>query len=292
MSNFSRIILHIGTQKTGTTSVQHTFSANREQLSEQGFIYPVSQVCRPDMPQDGVMHLDTLLIAMEENVPDHVRRRLRSDVDAKKALEGFHRIAAEASGTALVLSCEHLSNYCHPRHIVRLRDALSPLAGRVEVLVVVRSQHEMVPSVWGQGIKAGATIPLAARLANHKWLRRFDRMQRIAPWGDVFGDTNVTMIPYCTDVIGSMFATIGVAEGGISSRYDQENRSLCAPAAEIMRRLNRLDLEEHLRRELLALLLKIEGPRIGLTLEQRTLLQDHFAASNAAFSERFGPIPL
>lgn len=35
-----QIHLHIGTHKTGTTALQQTLAENREQLVQQGFLYP------------------------------------------------------------------------------------------------------------------------------------------------------------------------------------------------------------------------------------------------------------
>ena len=36
----STLHLHIGSGKTGTTSIQEVFHANRQQLKKQGFLYP------------------------------------------------------------------------------------------------------------------------------------------------------------------------------------------------------------------------------------------------------------
>src|SRR5690606_40699353 len=35
-----RIVLHIGTEKTGTSSIQHFLSKNRAALAAEGFVYP------------------------------------------------------------------------------------------------------------------------------------------------------------------------------------------------------------------------------------------------------------
>ena len=37
-----KLILHIGTAKTGTTTLQHWFASNRESLQAQGIYYPKS----------------------------------------------------------------------------------------------------------------------------------------------------------------------------------------------------------------------------------------------------------
>ena len=37
-----KLILHIGTAKTGTTTLQHWFASNRESLQVQGIYYPNS----------------------------------------------------------------------------------------------------------------------------------------------------------------------------------------------------------------------------------------------------------
>lgn len=36
----SKVVLHIGTEKTGTTSIQHFMSQNRQALLAKGIVYP------------------------------------------------------------------------------------------------------------------------------------------------------------------------------------------------------------------------------------------------------------
>src|SRR5688572_14535297 len=40
-----RLILHAGTHKTGTTSIQAALAENRRWLSERGFVYPQLSFC-------------------------------------------------------------------------------------------------------------------------------------------------------------------------------------------------------------------------------------------------------
>ena len=46
-TRFRRAILHIGTEKTGTTTLQHFFSANRTRLAEAGILAPTSLAPEP-----------------------------------------------------------------------------------------------------------------------------------------------------------------------------------------------------------------------------------------------------
>lgn len=57
-----KLILHIGTAKTGTTTLQHWFASNRESLQRQGIYYPNSL--------GKVNHRKLSIFAMNANKPD------------------------------------------------------------------------------------------------------------------------------------------------------------------------------------------------------------------------------
>src|SRR5215469_5693606 len=59
--------LHIGTQKTGTTSLQHYLSANRERLLERGFLYPSST--------GRINHVGITAYSRDEEKIDLIRKR-------------------------------------------------------------------------------------------------------------------------------------------------------------------------------------------------------------------------
>ena len=80
------LILHIGTTKTGSTSIQHVLAQNRDALLAQGVLYPRS----PGDPQH-----DLLAYAMMENIAHRDRlettlwKGLAPDVRIEQFVEEF-----------------------------------------------------------------------------------------------------------------------------------------------------------------------------------------------------------
>ncbi len=60
-----KVILHIGTHKTGTTTLQHFLTANKEALAERGFCYSPEL-----MPQNKTQHSEIALLFKRGMVKD------------------------------------------------------------------------------------------------------------------------------------------------------------------------------------------------------------------------------
>ena len=123
------IYLHIGTQKTGTTTLQNLGSRNRDALAHQGLLYPrtpgtVNHYGLPVFAAWGRVQSD-LTRDLGLNTPSDVAAYLQSFPD---------RLGDEirASGCSKVwLSNEHLSSRIRsPEYLGRLATLLRSLARR------------------------------------------------------------------------------------------------------------------------------------------------------------------
>lgn len=130
----SKVILHIGTHKTATTTIQDTFCKNAPLLAEHGIIYP--RLNKVTGHHGLVFDWGTL--------PEVYRLKQGSR-------EAFREIArAHAKGDATVfLSSEEFSR-ADPRGAVdftEVRKLLAPF-DEVEVICVLRPQWEFIQSVY------------------------------------------------------------------------------------------------------------------------------------------------
>ena len=136
-----RTILHIGTTKTGSTSIQKFLSGNRILLAERGVCYP-----------------EALGEVSHNKIPAYLQGRLtQSQMQRKHGIRteqdyaAFEQqlpaaLAAEietASAEQIVISSEHMHSRCaEPEQFARLKDLLAPaLEGReVRGVVYLRPQ--------------------------------------------------------------------------------------------------------------------------------------------------------
>jgi hypothetical protein len=152
------LLLHIGTEKTGTTSLQAWLNANSDAHRVRGVWYSES-FGRPN------------------NIA--AAGHARGDCDVTAALD---EELSRAHGL-FVVSCEH----CHSRlgddHVARLRDFLAPRFDTIEVLCFLRPQADMFASRLSTVARSGKLfegvydllMPSGDYLALYRrWTRRFD----------------------------------------------------------------------------------------------------------------------
>src|SRR5262249_25059988 len=134
------LYLHIGTEKTGTTSIQAFLDRNRSRLRMQGVLYP-------SLP--GPANQIALSAAALEEPRGEVTRLfgLKSPEDIARfraRISGLLARACEGSDcTNAVLSNEHCSSRLrYEGEVQTLHDVLRPLFARIFIVVYLRRQDE------------------------------------------------------------------------------------------------------------------------------------------------------
>ena len=194
-----KLVLHIGTEKTGTTSIQGWLETNRDELSRRRIF--VSNVL--DKPsnraiahvfQDGVdHHLLALGISTFEKVVafrERVMNELASEVEA-----------AGKDHDRMVISSEQLqSRLLSDQEVSRLADFVNTLFSEVTVVCYLRHQLEMRRSFYSTLVRMGYIGALEAfdtdiddqsLYYNHEALVR--------RWEDAFGRNRLLLREYARD---------------------------------------------------------------------------------------------
>ncbi|MFB9833248.1 hypothetical protein [Actinoallomurus acaciae] len=145
----SRLILHIGLQKSGTTYLQELIASGAGELAKAGVVYPVAPAGRRRRRTENHEWASYGLLGSE--YPWVSEQRAADEKGAWKILE---RQVARTKGTVL-LSAEALS-------VIRtsaIRTLLDRLAVRdVEIVVTARGLNRSLPSLWQQHVRNGRRL--------------------------------------------------------------------------------------------------------------------------------------
>lgn len=147
-----KIILHIGCEKTGTTSIQNSLYKNRALLlSQYGILYPDSLGKRNHTKlavftcDDGKLNR----FLPNNQTLDQFRQELQVQL--------LEEIRLSPANT-LLISCEWL----HPRvrtvhEFSRLKKLLFAISKNIEIILYIRPQDKMAKSLYSTSLKAGNT---------------------------------------------------------------------------------------------------------------------------------------
>ncbi len=164
----AKLWIHIGSHKTGTTSIQKTFAGSRAKLREAGLTYPWNRLAFPDDP--GTKGRGSAQHYLADEAKAHT---LKQNLDA---------IHAGLDGEEWIVSSELLSAIHKPaaRHLL---DAFSVRFGEIRVVIYVREPGSLVVSATATLIVMGQTTYEAACAEP----RIFGYRRAIAPWLDLLG---------------------------------------------------------------------------------------------------------
>ncbi len=162
----TRLILHVGLQKSGTTYLQEVLTARADELAEAGVTYPLPNGGKRRRRTENHEWASYGLLGPE--YPWVSEKRAAAEHDSWKALE---RQVARTPGTVL-LSAEALSTVRTPA----IRTLLDRLAVKdVEVVITARSLSRSLPSLWQQHVRNGR------RLGFERYLRMLEEQRSLPP---------------------------------------------------------------------------------------------------------------
>lgn len=229
-----RLVLHIGSMKSGTSFIQNVLGHNKQRLAETGVLFPGRRW------RDQVAAVRDLISYTGAETPlaeDGPWRTLAREID-------------QWPGTAVV-SMEFLG----PRTRVQIEEILRTFPQtRVEAVLTCRDLARNIPAMWLESMQNGATTTWqdyldAVRRRDRKSAagRNFWRHQDIpavaARWADTLGRDRFTLVTVPpkgapSDLLWRRFTTVLGIE---ASDYDLDvlaNPSIGLATALVLRRLN------------------------------------------------------
>ena len=232
-----RLILHAGTPKTGTGSLQDHLGANRSLLAEKGWWYPLPTTVPPAPPK----HQKLVMMLLDADEPAFV-----------EYLESALREMPDHAHT-VILSTEGIFNHWWDytpeakgllRHLAALFD--------FELCVWFRTPKEFAASYYLQVLKNNRTastwdnvygrdIGFTDAMQDGWFCRHFDYLGFVHEARELFGHSRVKVFPYTADTVRTFLEHYGIDVLPASS--SRRNVSMRQPGMEMMRIANRYELD-------------------------------------------------
>ncbi len=185
------LIMHIGTTKTGSTSIQHRLVAQKRNLPAQGAYFAAT-------PSDKGRHimLATAFTSYNSMTDDAENTRWEGEAPTAKLSTYLAQFTAEMNALPagikrVILSAEQFSMYVRkPADIARLRDFLAPFFSKMTIVVYLRRQDSHFASVYSEFLRFGDVHePDMTRL--RVFHHNYDYASFVGRWAAAFGEANV-----------------------------------------------------------------------------------------------------
>lgn len=235
------IYLHIGTTKTGTTSIQSFLAANRAAVQDRGLLYPVVS------GRGEIKHSKLTTYCADFNPNNLQRYHYRMGITTEESIEAFRQMFRKRFVDTLkdwprdiLLSQETLYRRVQrPSEFERLTDLLAPVSDDLRMIVYIRRQDEFCLSLYSESVKTGNVRPFRWPDADQSKIYYYGPM--IDRWAELLGKDKVTVRlygkPYFADVIDDFCSIVGLDTAGLE-RPPRVNSSLTPTALEWLRRMN------------------------------------------------------
>lgn len=240
-----KLILHIGTEKTGTTAVQEFLRTNKQNFYRDGIWVPSS------VGFDNGNHGWFRFFAHNEGYRDEfTKTQFRDDDQAIKQFISSKKsdFLAELNGVSgmcntAIVSSEHLSSRLRrSEEIKRLHDFCVNIFDKVRLVLYIRDPLLYSISRLSQTLKAGGTPKELVSARNAKNINHY---LKIKTWKECFPDSEVVvkrfeknrlvMNSIIHDFCATSFPILNIEE---YSMIKSSNESLSLTGMAVLRRLN------------------------------------------------------
>lgn len=191
-----RCILHIGTEKTGTTSFQQFCHLNSQKLLEKGVLYPTGL--------GGINHRNISIYALDHKAQDDGLRNLGLSTEleflqfrSKQENSIQAQVKAAHGAHTCILSSEHLhSRLKTTEQIDRVKALLDPLFDEIEVHIHLRPQIDVITSLASTQTRVGGAVTrkFFSNPQPSSWYYNYNKL--VTAWEQTFGASQVRLLPF------------------------------------------------------------------------------------------------
>ena len=187
--------LHIGTPRTGTTSLQILLKSNREILSKKGFFYPeavgpgaIRHRYLYSFSKESCYINDNLLTKLGSKNLDELNESSNSWINDICSTENEFK--------KVIMSDENLTN-CSRNEIKNLHNILKDKFKKITVHITIRNHFDLMKSEYKQRISASLCPDSFPTFCHNKFKKRmFNYYEIINDYSDFFGTENISAYLY------------------------------------------------------------------------------------------------
>ena len=250
--NKKNLILHIGTIKTGTTSIQHFLNINRRLLSSNGFYYPnsigshnhqkLAFACMDDHKTNQYLEIHKLT---ERHKRDSWKEEILQNFDTELGSLGKN------IGSVIISSEHFIFHLTNEDELKELYNLLKKRFSQIKVIVYLRRQDMLMISHYSTICKAGK---VKTEILSHrkKVPSTFNYNNLLRKWSSVFGKLNIQVEIYDPEtfvdnnVIYNFIQQCGLPDDLKYKFPVRANESLSATTQDVIQLFNK-KYEKHLQ---------------------------------------------
>lgn len=265
------LTVHIGTTKTGSSSIQRFLNLNRAALRRKGILIPSTL--------GNIVHFHSVLASLPfgkspdlaRSVPDLtnsfpfltkyvplIGRRQHANFCRKTRAGFLEEVANAGECKEVVITAEHLHSRLRKRkHIKTFRNMFCRDFQNVRIVVYIRPQLDQAVSLYSTMLRGGYANSLDEFIESRKLPSSrpyFDLRDVITRWTDVFGAENVIVRPFNGidrefGVLSDFCDLLNIDPGKGGWRLDkQSNASINIAGQELLLMLNQTEALTALQR--------------------------------------------
>ncbi len=191
-----RLILHIGTIKTGSTSIQRSLGIEREALLEHNIYYPSIQ------PYNHVFSFPPIFVD-DPAKSFGFRRTLQPNEDKYEKAQNYRQVWINEFKTCqqdhFIISAEDMAlPFFNKKAVSLAKEFVQPYFEEVTVIVYVRHYDTFIASHVQEVIKNG-DLGADIREVTQRFMEcppQFSYRESIVKWIEVFGQENIVVRPF------------------------------------------------------------------------------------------------
>lgn len=244
-----RAILHIGTEKTGTTSIQQFLYENRIKLGAKGFLFSESAgfLSNQNLVVYAKKAPESDLAPSSLDVSNAADLALWKDQFAVKHSAEVIAFQQRHTDSTVVYSAEHLqSRLTTVSEIKRAARLLRPMFDEIEILVYLRRQDRYALSAHSTAVRAGGQNAFSFENVNAEG-PYYNYRELLENWSAVFGEDAVRVRIFeksrlvDRDVVADFKAVTGIDALGIDLVAPKTvNEALSHTGLSLLRRFNEI----------------------------------------------------
>jgi hypothetical protein len=181
-----KIYLHIGTEKTGTTTIQSFLSKNIARLNEQDFYIPEFL---------GESHRKITGIAFNSSSSDDLFitecNNSKDIIEKEEKIQSwrneFQAVAKESQFSNWIISSEFMQSRLRSKdELLFLKNFLGEFFDEIDVILYIRNQINSAASLWSTAVRSGETwlkLPYPGEVSY-----AFDHQKTINLWSSVLNE--------------------------------------------------------------------------------------------------------